>query len=83
MQVTRKNEAKLGTSPRCARTSSWMSEISALVVRPSFAAISASMSHTMFFSRTLDKTPWMRTLRERCSYWIESVLTKNSHLARS
>ena len=34
MQVTRKNDAKLGTSPRWARISSWKSAINALVVPP-------------------------------------------------
>ena len=83
MQVTRRNDAKLGTSPRCARISSWNSEISAFVVQPSRSAISPSTSHTMFSRRRLVSTPWMRIVRERCSYMIGSALTKNSHMVVS
>ena len=57
MPVTRRNEAKFGTSPRCARISSWNCTIRKLVVQPSVLAISARMSHTMFSRRMLVRTP--------------------------
>jgi hypothetical protein len=80
MQVTRRNDAKFGTSPRWTRISSWNWTIRLFVVQPSSSAISARMSQTMFSSRMLVSTPWMRIVRERCSYWIGSALTKYSHM---
>ena len=47
--------------------SSWKVTSKWLVVQPSTSAISARMSQAMFSSRMLVLTPWMRTVRVRCS----------------